>query len=326
MFRQTNKKVSAASFSHDSEWLLFADKFGVVYTISASSAEELDPPVQLLAHCCSIITSLDCCVDGRFIVTSDRDFKIRVSLYPEEPLKGAHEIQGFCLGHTSFVSCMALSSEYSAAAFLVSGGGDGTVRLWELETTSLLDTFHLGNMADLLGTANNDAEQVLAITCISVSKDGSLIAVGVESIDGVLILRCDFKSKKLLFLQKINLEESFCPTSIQFDGRGWLWMVAGAAEKLEAGGQRAVTWVKVISTTNVPTLEVMDDYSLPGGALLLETLEGDLSESGKASTLADAANAFVKSNLSKRHYSLEYREIRKQMRNDRKLRREVSGV
>lgn len=324
---QTNKKVSAASFSHDSRCLLFADKFGVVYTIPTRSAEELDAPVQLLAHCCSIITSLDCCVEGRFIITSDRDFKIRVSLYPKDPLKGAHEIQGFCLGHTSFVSCMALSSNNSTTQFLVSGGGDGTVRLWEIKTSSLLNTFHLGDVADLLDTAKNeDEEHAPAITCIAVSKNGSLVAVGVESLDGVLFLGCDFQLKKMSFLQKINLGESFFPTSIQFDGRGWLWMVAGAAEKLGAGEQRAVTWVKVISTTNEPTFEVMKDNSLPGGALLFETLEGDASKSDRTSTLADAANATIKSNLSKRHYSLEYREIRKQMRNDRKLQRDICRV
>lgn len=65
--------------------------------------------------------------DGRFIVSADRDSKIRVmlqhhfnklklplinfvsdviwflckvSVVPKDPLKGAHEIQSFCLGHS----------------------------------------------------------------------------------------------------------------------------------------------------------------------------------------------------------------------------------
>lgn len=315
----TNKKVSATSFSHDSKWLLYADKFGVVYTMSTRFTEEQNQPVQLLAHCCSIITSLDCCVDGQFIVTADRDFKIRVSVFPKDPLMGAHEIQGFCLGHKSFVSCIAYLGEYTSAHLLVSGGGDGTVCLWEIETALLLDTFYVGEMAGLIGAKNNvNSEQAFTITCISVSKDGLLIAVGVESLDGVLFLGCNLKLKELSFLQKVDLAKSFCPTSIQFDGRGWVWMVAGAAAKSEAQGQRAVTWVKVVSTRG-PSLKVMEDDSLPGGALLWETLEGDLLGLEKASALADAANAAVKKNLSKQHYSLEYREIRKQLRNDRKL-------
>lgn len=323
---QTHKKVSAAAFSYDNKWIVFADKFGVVYTIS-TRAEELDPPVQLLAHCCSIITSLECCMDGTFIVTSDRDFKIRVSLYPKEPLKGAHEIQGFCLGHTSFVSCMALFNEDYPASFLVSGGGDGTVRLWELNTTQLLDTFYVGNMVGLLGRPNNEEREAgLVVTCISISRDGAFIAVGVESLDGVVYLRSDLKTRKLSFLQQIELGESFCPTSMQFDERGRLWMVAGAAEKLAAGEQRAVSILKVISSTNEPSLEVMNDDSIPGGALLLETFQGNAFQSDSAHALADAANATMKTSLSKRHYSLEYREIRKQMRNDRKMRRGVLRV
>eukprot|EP00249_Psilotum_nudum_P019159 c27120_g1_i2 orf=1106-1756(-) len=100
-----NKKVSAATFSRDSQWLLFADKFGIVYTVATSSSEASadilgDQPVQLLAHCCSIITGLECSPNGSYLVSSDRDFKIRVSLFPQNPILGAHEIQNFCLGHT----------------------------------------------------------------------------------------------------------------------------------------------------------------------------------------------------------------------------------
>jgi hypothetical protein len=127
------------SFSHNGEWLLYADKFGVVYVVSTKSIEHNPPPeqsVQLLAHCCSIITSMvcmlrtlclvlmlglkiesciawllfggrscrsvtrncmpalvldllttllfddqECSVDGRFVITGDRDFKIRVRFY-----------------------------------------------------------------------------------------------------------------------------------------------------------------------------------------------------------------------------------------------------
>ncbi|THG00279.1 hypothetical protein TEA_026305 [Camellia sinensis var. sinensis] len=38
--------------------------------------------------------------DGRFIISADRDFKIRVTLFPKKTLDGAHEIQSFCLGHS----------------------------------------------------------------------------------------------------------------------------------------------------------------------------------------------------------------------------------
>lgn len=323
-----NKKVSAATFSHDSQWLLFADKFGVIYIYSTRSNENhassvLDQPVQLLAHCCSIVTSMECSPDGRYIVTTDRDFKIRVSVFPKNPLKGAHEIQGFCLGHTSFVSCVAFVGEDGETRCLVSGGGDGTVRLWDPETIELLDTFHAG-----LITGNDGKEPVSSsILGISVSNKSSIIAVVVESLDGIIFLRCDFNSSQLLFLQKVRLAEHFCPTSAQFDRNGLLWMVAGAAEMAEAqiAAAKAVTWVKVVSTSSLSNsgneleLEILEDESIPGGNLLLRTIEGDQLDSEKALSLADAANLALRNHLSKRQYTQEHREYRKRMRNDRKL-------
>lgn len=329
---RANKKVSATSFSHDGKWLLYADKFGVVYAVPTTRANEdgmatsLDESVQLLAHCCSIITSLDCSMDGRFIVTADRDFKIRVSVFPKNPLQGAHAIEGFCLGHTSFVSCIAFVGEDAATQLLVSGGGDGTVRLWEIKTARLLDTFHASLEAGFIDDKDSgDREQSFLITCISVSNDGSLIAVGIESLDGVLFLQCDLKLKKLSFLQKLALAEHFCPTSIQFDRTGRVWMVAGAAQKMEDHGQKAITWVKVVSSTSEDKIEFepVETECIPGGALLLETVDGAKSDLDKAIALADAANIAVKNQLSKRHYTHEHREFRKRMRNDRKLQSEA---
>lgn len=50
-------------FSLDARWLCFSDKYGIVHVTSTDA--EGDPsegaasgPQQLLAHCCSIITSL----------------------------------------------------------------------------------------------------------------------------------------------------------------------------------------------------------------------------------------------------------------------------
>eukprot|EP00250_Pteridium_aquilinum_P026352 c32884_g1_i1 orf=234-1517(+) len=325
-----SKKICATSFSHDGKWLLYADKFGVIYAVSTKAHEDqldsrggLCEPVQLLAHCCSIITSLKCSADGRFIVTADRDFKIRISVFPQNPLRGAHEIEGFCLGHSSFVSCVAFVGEDLATQLLVSGGGDGTVRLWEIETAKLLDTFDVTQEAGVgLGDV---APQDFTITCASVSYDGSLIAVGVESLNGVLFLKCNLKSKRLGFLQKLVLAEHFCPTSIQFDRNGWLWLVAGAAQKTDSCDQNAVSWVKVVSTSlddNV-VVEPVEPECLPGGTLLLETLDGTNSDASKALALADAANIAVKNQLSKRQYTHEHREFRKRQRNDKKLQSEA---
>ncbi|XP_056162760.1 uncharacterized protein LOC130136679 isoform X2 [Syzygium oleosum] len=99
----------------------------------------------MLAHYCSIIASLEFSPDGRFIVSADRDYKIRVTVVPKNPLDGAHERQTFCLGHSEYVSCLDFirSPDYPHG-LLVSGSGDSTVRLWDVTLGSLLDTCEIG--------------------------------------------------------------------------------------------------------------------------------------------------------------------------------------
>ncbi|THG11484.1 hypothetical protein TEA_011192 [Camellia sinensis var. sinensis] len=44
--------------------------------------------------------------NGRFIISADRDFKVRVTLFPKKTLDGAHEIQSFCLAVTVDDRCL----------------------------------------------------------------------------------------------------------------------------------------------------------------------------------------------------------------------------
>lgn len=212
------------------------------------------------------------------------------------------------------------------------------VRLWEPEASMLLDTLHVE--VDLISEDDvRQPDRLFSVSGISVSTGGSFIAVAVESLDGILFLRCDCKLKRLLLLQKLGLSEHFCPTSVHFDSTGLLWMVAGAAKKLEdhkktvlldadkkPSSLKAISCLKVVSTSLLSSVndviqnEELKVESIPGGELLLKTIEGDLSDSDKALALADAANVALKNLLLKRQYTHEHREYRKRMRNDRKLR------
>ncbi|PPS07741.1 hypothetical protein GOBAR_AA12901 [Gossypium barbadense] len=78
----SEKRVSAVAISNDGLHVCFADKFGVVWVVDLPGVDETQAPlnkkaVPLLAHYCSIITSLEFSPDGHFIVSADRDFKIR---------------------------------------------------------------------------------------------------------------------------------------------------------------------------------------------------------------------------------------------------------
>lgn len=87
---------------------------------------------QLILGHVSLLTDVVCasvCADssGRkeYILTSDRDEHIRVS----RGIPQAHIIEGYCLGHTQFISKLCLIP--SKPTLLLSGGGDDFLVLWD---------------------------------------------------------------------------------------------------------------------------------------------------------------------------------------------------
>lgn len=75
-----------------------------------------------------------------YIITSDRDEHIRVS----RGLPQAHIIEGYCLGHTEFISRMCIPSWQPE--ILVSGGGDDFLIVWDWLTGSVRQKVDLKNM------------------------------------------------------------------------------------------------------------------------------------------------------------------------------------
>ena len=240
------KKVSAACFSHDSRYILFADKYGDVLVgdcsseLSSGPQSGSEPPLQkptlLLGHLCSVVASIAVSPNNKLIATADKDRKIRISILPQDPMLGSVEIQSYCFGHTYFVS----SCSWIGGSKLVTGGGDGTVRLWEGETGELLDTCTLsetlpddddeeeeeegGDKAQ--GAEGDDAEAEAAegddegdpderievgpkcapVLGVSCSKDGRLVVALVEGRDDVAVLRVDLDQKKLVLLTPSMLD------------------------------------------------------------------------------------------------------------------------
>ncbi|XP_066386143.1 uncharacterized protein [Miscanthus floridulus] len=332
----SEKRVSAVAISNDDLYVTFADKFGVVWlvTLWEDSAEQVsvdNKPVSILGHYCSIITSMKFSPDGRFIATADRDFKIRVTLFPKNPLKGAHEIQSFCLGHTDFVSCITFTSISENQSFLISGGGDSTVRLWDYVNGCLLDTFQVRDkMGELLGPNETD-DSSLAIADICPSNDGSLVAVAIQSFSGVMLLACDLAGKKLSFLKVITMEKSYIPTSLASSlSSELLWTVMGASNMPNQASSHLLTRVRIITSFQKDRLSsddagpaTLEDSDVPHGEKLLLALQGSLDVTKQEEVLASVLAALKVSMhkmLVKKHYSEERREQRKRGRNDKKIK------
>ena len=170
---KANKRLCALSFTDDGKHVMFADKYGDVLVLPTAAAAAAavaeagagagaagdkgkdadgdavtgaDTPAFLLGHCCSIITDMTVPRGSNLVCTSDRDHKVRVSNLPTTVslMEGANEIQSFCHGHTAFVACVASvpakEGEDKEKQRIVTGGGDGTVRMWRVSDGELLST------------------------------------------------------------------------------------------------------------------------------------------------------------------------------------------
>jgi tRNA (guanine-N(7)-)-methyltransferase subunit TRM82 len=333
----SEKRVSAVAISSDGLYVTFADKFGSVWvvTLRERGGEQVSvdsKPVSILGHYCSIITSMKFSPDGRFIATADRDFKIRVTLFPRNPLKGAHEIQSFCLGHTDFVSCIAFTHVSEGLGFLISGGGDSTVRLWDYINGCLLDTFQVRDkMGELIETNETD-DSNLAIADICLSNDVSLVAVAIQSFNGIMLLTCDLIGEKLSFLKVITMEKSYIPTSLACSfSTELLWTVMGASNMPNQAASQLLTRLRIIPHFQKDMLSsadsgpaILEDSEVPHGEKLLLALQGSLDVAKQEEVLASVLAALKVSMhkmLVKKQYSEERREQRKRCRNDKKIKR-----
>ncbi|VFQ86209.1 unnamed protein product [Cuscuta campestris] len=329
----SEKRVSAVAISKDGCFVCFADKFGAVYATDLDNVhEKRDIPdkkaVLILSHYCSIITSLEFSPDGRFIISADRDFKIRVTLFPKNPLNGAHEIQSFCLGHTEFVSCLAfVCNQDCPQGFLVSGGGDSTVRLWDYVSGSLLDTCLVGAQAGAALSNGGEEDFVPAITDICATPDGSLIAVAVQSLPGVMLLTCDLSMTSLALFKVVPIvgSETFIPTSLgTATSADVLWLVMGVSglNGSSESTEGSLVRVRVLSGFKKSLEEetsLLEDKDVPGGEEMLRKLQGDLCVKTEAFlTAAEAVKAAMRNLFIKKQYSADTREFRKRGRNDRK--------
>ncbi|KAJ2082321.1 hypothetical protein H4R24_001697 [Coemansia sp. RSA 988] len=153
--RTAEKRVNALAFDPQGEYLLTADKSGDVYKIpttaeDSSSTQTKEKPEPLLGHV-SILCDIKFSYGTRpYVLTCDRDEKLRISRYPN-----TYNIEAFGLGHKEFVTSIATMQVEPSIA--VTGSGDGTVRMWEITSGRLLQTVQL---QDVLAKYYSDGRAV----------------------------------------------------------------------------------------------------------------------------------------------------------------------
>ncbi|XP_046751657.1 tRNA (guanine-N(7)-)-methyltransferase non-catalytic subunit wdr4 [Diprion similis] len=121
--RTLARAASRVRFTPNND-VVVADKSGDAYLYSSSRPEE--EGTALLGHL-SMLLDVMVTTDQKYIVTADRDEKIRVSMYPN-----CYNILSYCLGHEKFVTnIQELPHDKN---ILVSSGGDGCLKFWDYKS------------------------------------------------------------------------------------------------------------------------------------------------------------------------------------------------
>lgn len=154
------KNSTALDFSRDDKLLLIADKAGDCYLCNCENIQSTMVIKHLLGHM-NIVYDVLWSPDCKFIVTCDRDDKIRVTHYPE-----AYDIQSYCLGHKEFVSSICWLND----KILLSVSGDQTMRLWNYVDGKEIAIFELPGAG-------------LKVCTRQIKKDHYQVAVLIWSID-----------------------------------------------------------------------------------------------------------------------------------------------
>ncbi|KAF9940462.1 tRNA (guanine-N(7)-)-methyltransferase non-catalytic subunit trm82 [Mortierella alpina] len=231
------RRSNALEFNKDGSHVITADKFGDVYNMirdipdvvapikTAETSEEAEGDEDegeqpILGHV-SMATDLALTKDNKYIITSDRDEHIRVSQYPK-----GHNIETYCLGHTSFVTTIKVLPGASQK-YLISGAGDATIRIWEFLKGQEVQTF---NIREALGMppAEADAEDDVTVFSFSICERKNHIAVVIEKESRLLILQWDEAAAKAELFKIVELEGT--PLSAEYDRSGNLWTSAIPAE------------------------------------------------------------------------------------------------
>lgn len=114
-----SRKLTHILFNSDERYLISNTRSGDVVQYDLMD-DRCTKGTYLLGHN-SIILDILLHPTERYLLTCDRDEKIRISNYPN-----CYNIHQYCLGHIEFVSCLNFLND----DILISGGGDGNLRLW----------------------------------------------------------------------------------------------------------------------------------------------------------------------------------------------------
>lgn len=179
------RRSTSCAFNEHNSCLYVADKSGDLYKYSlcdedGKSNAEQEP---IVAH---VSMLLDVCLtsSGKYIITADRDEKIRVT-----DVERPFVIESFCLNHTEFV-CSLLSLPNDEENIFISSSGDGSLCMWRAESGLLLCQYRITPCQQ----THAEIEEVQPFIPSLLSFSNQKLAVGSISSNKVDVLEVKFKN------------------------------------------------------------------------------------------------------------------------------------
>lgn len=187
------RAASRVRFSPNND-IVIADKAGDAYLFSTSCPTETG--TLILGHL-SMLLDILVTQDMKYVLTTDRDEKIRVSMFPN-----CYNIISYCLGHEKFVT--NISELPHEKSILISCGGDGVFKLWdykrgnELMSVNFCDKISKCDIEnfnqDLHDCHYDESVDILPVKYLRVSY--------LSKIESLVVI--SFYSSKVLLIYRIN--------------------------------------------------------------------------------------------------------------------------
>lgn len=198
--RAISRRCTVLTFTKDEQDVLVADKWGDVFRFSVTDPQK--EGLLLLGHLSMLLDILTTKGD-KYVVTTDRDNKIRISEYPN-----SYNIHTYCLHHTEYVSSVVYNED---PEILLSGSGDGTIVIWDL------------NGKVVSQTTCSEGEETLPIKKLEWEKDLKLLSVIFFNSPVIQLYMLAADSMSLCRQRDIELTSPVW--DVCFDRNGQLWVL-----------------------------------------------------------------------------------------------------
>lgn len=194
--RTLARAASTIRFTPNND-VVVADKAGDAYLFSVSSP--MENGTLLLGHL-SMLLDILITQDLKYILTTDRDEKIRVSMFPN-----CYNIASYCLGHNKFVT--NISELPHDKSVLISCGGDGNLKLWDYKCGTELISVNFSDKISksIIEKFNQNLRDNCYNECVDVLPVKHMRVSNLDERESLVVV--SFYNNEILLIYKITSDQ-----------------------------------------------------------------------------------------------------------------------